>query len=330
MARIRTIKPEFWTSEQVAELSPIARLAFIGMWNFCDDQGVHPASVKTLKMEVFPGDDLTLRDLEGLVWEIKEQKLIIEYPADGKRYWYVTGWHHQKIEKPNKKYPPPPDPGSFSDPSPNGRRGGGEQTPEEGKGRESKGMEGKGGEAASPSGPDAAASAPPPPPSPPVERETPPPAEDPTSVKASGKRGAASRAAAPVTVKIPDTLNTAEFREQWNELLRMKKWRNKEASAIQKSLDKLAAYPVEFALQLVENAIAGSWQGVVFEHTPEKFIRWQQAREIHINQSLADQVYGKQPHHRAAESPDGGGFLDGSRIARLAAQRGHAYHSGQG
>ena len=41
MARIRSIKPEFWTAEQVMECSPMARLLFIGMWNFCDDGGNH-------------------------------------------------------------------------------------------------------------------------------------------------------------------------------------------------------------------------------------------------------------------------------------------------
>ena len=59
MARIRTIKPEFWTSEQVMECSPLARLLFIGVWNFCDDAGNHPMSAKTLKALVFPGDDIT-------------------------------------------------------------------------------------------------------------------------------------------------------------------------------------------------------------------------------------------------------------------------------
>lgn len=34
MARIRTIKPEFWTSEQVMGCAPLARLLFIGLWNF--------------------------------------------------------------------------------------------------------------------------------------------------------------------------------------------------------------------------------------------------------------------------------------------------------
>ncbi len=45
MARIRTTKPEFWSSAQIIELSRDARLLFIGMWNFCDDNGRHKASL---------------------------------------------------------------------------------------------------------------------------------------------------------------------------------------------------------------------------------------------------------------------------------------------
>lgn len=105
MARIRTVKPEFWTSEQVVDCSPIARLLFIGMWNFCDDAGNHPASAKTLKMEVFPGDDITTAEVQCMVDEIINAGLIVEYAAEGRQYWHVTGWHHQKIEKPNYKHP---------------------------------------------------------------------------------------------------------------------------------------------------------------------------------------------------------------------------------
>ena len=54
MARIRTIKPEFWTSEQVVECSPTARLLFIGLWNFCDDAGNQPASAKQSRCRFFP------------------------------------------------------------------------------------------------------------------------------------------------------------------------------------------------------------------------------------------------------------------------------------
>ena len=109
MARIRTIKPEFWTAEQIMELSPMARLLFIGMWNFCDDKGVHPVAYKTLKAEVFPADDLLSSDVERLIAEIVDQGLLSEFEAEGRRWWFVTGWHHQVINRPSKsRYPVPP------------------------------------------------------------------------------------------------------------------------------------------------------------------------------------------------------------------------------
>ena len=77
MARIRTIKPEFWTSEQVMEITPLARLAFIAMWNFSDDRGVHPASYKTLRAEAFAGDDnITADTVAGLVEEMQRERLV--------------------------------------------------------------------------------------------------------------------------------------------------------------------------------------------------------------------------------------------------------------
>lgn len=108
MARLRTIKPEFWSSEQVMELSLIARLTFIGMWNFCDDGGVHPASPKTLKAEVFPSDGVSIEAVLGYIAEMVAQRLVVEFEAaDGRRYWQVTGWKHQYIKHPSLKYPAP-------------------------------------------------------------------------------------------------------------------------------------------------------------------------------------------------------------------------------
>ncbi|WP_432731453.1 hypothetical protein [Variovorax sp. W6] len=106
MARIRTTKPEFYTSEQVMNLSISARFAFQGLWIFCDDGGNHPASAKTLKAEVFPSDDLTSTQVQALVDEMLEQGLLVIYEAGGKQYWHVTGWQrHQRIDKPNYKHP---------------------------------------------------------------------------------------------------------------------------------------------------------------------------------------------------------------------------------
>ncbi len=110
MARIRSIKPEFWTSEQVMECSPNARLAFIGMWNFCDDAGRMPASPKQIKALVFPSDDFTSENVRRMLDELERNGLIARYIVDDKEFLAVTGWHHQKIDRPQKpKTPEPPD-----------------------------------------------------------------------------------------------------------------------------------------------------------------------------------------------------------------------------
>lgn len=123
------------------ECSPTARLLFIGLWNFCDDGGCHPASAKTLKAEVFPGDDISSNDVQALIKELVEQGLLNEYEIAGKPYWCVTGWHHQKIDKPTFKYPRPPEfRQPFAEESPNHspptRLGVAESSPPEGKGED--------------------------------------------------------------------------------------------------------------------------------------------------------------------------------------------------
>lgn len=158
MARIRSIKPEFWTSEQVADCSTTARLLFVGMWNFCDDGGVHPDSAKRLKMEIFPADNFTFEQVAEFVDELINAGLLHRFSSEGKSYLAVTGWHHQKIDKPSLKYPQP----KFDDRSPNGSRMVADDLPAEGSGcREDVDVEGSGeetscGETAEPSSPPTA------------------------------------------------------------------------------------------------------------------------------------------------------------------------------
>lgn len=123
MPRIRTVKPEFFTSEQVAACSRDARLLFIGLWNFCDDGGVHPASAKRVKMEVFPGDDVNVELVETWIRELISNGLLEEYSVEGKKYWHVISWkNHQKIDKPNYRHPKPEDATKFDEHSTNSRR----------------------------------------------------------------------------------------------------------------------------------------------------------------------------------------------------------------
>lgn len=118
MARIRSIKPEFWTSAQIMECSTNARLMFIGMWNFADDAGRMPFSPKTIKAQVFPSDDLHSDDVRRWLDELSTNGLIMVYAVDGKEFLQITGWAHQKIDRPQ----PPKYPAPFFDDSTNARR----------------------------------------------------------------------------------------------------------------------------------------------------------------------------------------------------------------
>lgn len=101
MARIRSIKPEFFTSDQLAECSTNARLLFIGMWVFADDKGRHAANMRKLKLEIFPGDSFSDADIAMWFRELWLAGLIQVYKSrtDGV-FFVISGWRHQKIDRP--------------------------------------------------------------------------------------------------------------------------------------------------------------------------------------------------------------------------------------
>ena len=75
-------------------------------------------------------------------------------------------------------------------------------------------------------------------------------------------------------LKIP--FNDPVFVDTWNELKIQPKWKHKSIHALQMALNQLSVYHVSFAVQLMQNAIAGNYQGVVFDNTPERYNRWLQ------------------------------------------------------
>jgi hypothetical protein len=72
--KIRGIKPEFWTDEDVMELSIPARLLFIGLWNLACDNGHVPDRVNQIKMRLMPMDDV---DADALLDELVDQGRIV-------------------------------------------------------------------------------------------------------------------------------------------------------------------------------------------------------------------------------------------------------------
>ena len=139
MARIRTIKPETWTDEKFVALSPLARLLFVGMWNFADDDGRMQYSPVTLKLQILPADSV---EISELLDEIRRESMVLIYEVDGKWYLQIVNFgKHQKVDKrtPSKLPPPPPNTqGAPPNPAESPRT-----VPTEGKGREGNGKEGK-------------------------------------------------------------------------------------------------------------------------------------------------------------------------------------------
>lgn len=79
MARIRTIKPEFFTSEDIVSLTPWARLLYIALWCEADKEGRLVWKPKTFKIRYFPADSCSI---EKLCTELLDAGLVIKY-GDG-------------------------------------------------------------------------------------------------------------------------------------------------------------------------------------------------------------------------------------------------------
>ncbi|AVH58409.1 MULTISPECIES: hypothetical protein [Streptomyces] len=111
MARIRTIKPEFFTSLTVAGLTPEQRLTFIGLWTHADDEGRCVDDARLIKAAVWPLDDRTAADVEADLRALTESSLITRYTLNRKPYMVVNGWReHQRINRPTKsRFPAPED-----------------------------------------------------------------------------------------------------------------------------------------------------------------------------------------------------------------------------
>ncbi len=99
MARIRSIKPEYWQDEKLAPLPPIDRLVFLGLISQADDAGRLVDSVRLLDGLLFPHTD----DSCAASLEVLTDLGVIErgVTASGQSVIQIVNWHHQKIDKPN-------------------------------------------------------------------------------------------------------------------------------------------------------------------------------------------------------------------------------------
>lgn len=108
--RIRNIKPEFWNSEDIAELTWPTRLIFVGLWSYVDDNGVGRDIEKIITSSLFPLEDdvhATRMQIATSLRELHTAGLIHRYRVGSRSFVEIAGWSkHQYVPRPNKsRYP---------------------------------------------------------------------------------------------------------------------------------------------------------------------------------------------------------------------------------
>lgn len=111
MPRIRTIKPDFFTSLTIADLPLSTRLTFIGLWCYVDDNGVGVDEARLIRASVWPLDEspeILQRTREDLR-RLQEALLVTRYTVSGRPLLAIKSWaEHQKISHPGKpRFPGP-------------------------------------------------------------------------------------------------------------------------------------------------------------------------------------------------------------------------------
>jgi hypothetical protein len=95
VARIRTIKPDFFTSADIVALEPLARLLYIAIWCEADKEGRLVWRPETFKLRYFPGDQCEIHSLCG---QLIHRRLVILYGDDDEQLAYIPTFKaHQHI-----------------------------------------------------------------------------------------------------------------------------------------------------------------------------------------------------------------------------------------
>lgn len=110
--RIRSIKPEFWRSDDINVMCIEDRLLFVGLWSYVDDNGVGIDRYPNICADLFAHDlsvsphDTLMRVQDGLK-RLQALGVIVRYSVDSKDYLEIANWEkHQRINRPSPgRYP---------------------------------------------------------------------------------------------------------------------------------------------------------------------------------------------------------------------------------
>jgi hypothetical protein len=145
MARIRTVKPDFFRHEGLQDLErdnpgQHVMLTFAGLWTLCDKAGRFEWKPRTIKLDVLPFLDF---DMETTLTLLERFSYVRRYEVDGKLYGAIPSFEeHQRINgkeaQEPAKHPEPVEFIELKEQGSNGEATGKQSRSQEGKGREGK------------------------------------------------------------------------------------------------------------------------------------------------------------------------------------------------
>jgi hypothetical protein len=92
------IDPKFWTDAKITELSFSARLLYIGLWQYADDEGLFKKDLRNIKMELFPDQKFPL---EKCFDELENAGFFRLGTLDGETVVEIRQFlTHQKVNRP--------------------------------------------------------------------------------------------------------------------------------------------------------------------------------------------------------------------------------------
>jgi len=108
MARARGIKPGFFVNDLLAEILPLGRLLFIGLWTIADREGRLDNRPKKIKAEILPYDDC---DVEALISDLEKRGFLICYEVNNINYIQIVNFtkHQNPHQKEQSSSIPAPD-----------------------------------------------------------------------------------------------------------------------------------------------------------------------------------------------------------------------------
>lgn len=104
MARIRTIKPEYWSDEKLSRESDSTRFLFIALWSMADDFGRLIDNEKQIEAFVFPHEERSRDVREGLARLARLGRIKRGTAENGQHVIEVVNWtKHQKVDRPSER-----------------------------------------------------------------------------------------------------------------------------------------------------------------------------------------------------------------------------------